>query len=79
MSIGITDQYRKNGYGSKLIEYIKKISIKLKIKKLSLYVLTINKPAINLYEKHKFKKIFVDENYYKTLKTKSAFYYELTH
>ena len=38
--------------------------------------LTNNIGAIKLYEKCGLRRIFEDKNYYETLETKSAYYYE---
>ncbi len=78
MSIGVLPKYRKQGFGSKLIKYLQKHILKThdyKVK-MSLFVLTNNEPAIQLYEKNKFKQIFCNKNYYETLPVKSAYYYE---
>ena len=76
MSIGILPTFRKCGLATNLIKTLKqKITNKYKIK-LSLFVLTNNQAAINLYEKNNFYRIFEDKNYYETLPHKNAYYYE---
>ena len=72
MSIGVLPEFRRKGLGSLLINYIKELDND----KISLYVLTNNKCAINFYNKNKFKQIQRVEDYYTTLPVKSAFYYE---
>ena len=74
MSICVLAKYRKNGYGTQLIKHLEKIIFP--VKHISLYVLTNNYAAIKLYEKNNFKKQFENKNYYMTLETKSAYYYE---
>ena len=55
--IGVLEQYRNKGIGSKLMEY-------LKDKSISLEVDINNKYAIKLYEKYGFKKASIRKNYY---------------
>ncbi len=78
MSIGILPQYRKQGYGSILLNYLQQYINKNYHYPIitSLYVLTTNTAAIKLYEKYNFIKKFKNENYYTNLLTKSAYYYE---
>ena len=78
MSIGIKDKYRKKGFGCKLINKLKdyiKENYNYNVK-ISLYVLTNNIGAIKLYEKCGLRRIFEDKNFFETLETKSAYYYE---
>jgi len=72
MSIAVLPEYRKKGYATQLIKHLRENCNM----KMSLYVLTTNESAIKLYEKNGFVKQFEDKNYYTTLPTKSAFYYE---
>ena len=55
--IGVLEQYRNKGIGSKLMEY-------LNDKNISLEVDINNEIAIKLYEKYGFKKVSIRENYY---------------
>ena len=55
--IGVLEEYRNKGIGSKLMEY-------LSDKPISLEVEINNKYAIKLYEKYGFKKVSVRKNYY---------------
>ena len=78
MSIAIDKEFRNNGLATQLIEHLRdyvKTNYKYKVK-LSLFVLTNNIPAITLYEKNYFKRIFEDTNYYESLPHKNAYYYE---
>lgn len=52
----VTEKERGNGYGSLLMEEIKKISKKEKVKRIELNVFTFNGIAIKLYEKLGYKK-----------------------
>lgn len=73
MSIAISKKYRGNGYGSQIIEFLKK---KFENQTISLYVQTQNKHAVQFYFKHKFELKKYIENYYYELKYKSAYYCE---
>ena len=73
MSIAVSDIYKKNNIGTKLIQYIKDT---YDVAKISLYVQSCNTIAISFYKKNEFKIINTIEEYYKTLKCKSAYYYE---
>lgn len=55
--IGVIEEYRNKGIGSKLMEY-------LKDKNISLEVDVENEYAIKLYEKYGFKKVSIRKNYY---------------
>ena len=58
------EAYRKQGVASKLLRHIID-SYKDNKEKLMLEVRSKNIPAISLYEKFGFKRIYVRENYYK--------------
>ncbi len=58
--ITIFDEYRKKGYGSKLISYLVSLN-----KPISLEVKADNNAAIHLYEKYGFKIVSVRKGYYK--------------
>ena len=62
MSISILDNYRKNGYGSQLIDYLKRFNTSL-----TLNVQEINTSAIDFYKKNGFEIIEQKKNYYDTL------------
>lgn len=55
--IGVLEEYRNKGIGSKLMEY-------LKDKPISLEVDINNEFAIKLYEKYGFKRVSIRKNYY---------------
>lgn len=55
--IGVIEEYRNKGIGSKLMEYLKDKSISLEVDTNNIY-------AIRLYEKYGFKKVSVRKNYY---------------
>lgn len=55
--IGVLEEYRNKGIGSKLMEY-------LKDKPITLEVDVTNEFAIKLYEKYGFKKVSVRKKYY---------------
>ena len=55
--IGVLEEYRNKGIGSKLMEYLGN-------KNISLEVDTNNEYAIKLYEKYGFKKVSIRKNYY---------------
>ena len=71
LSIAVHPDYRKKGVGTMLVNKIKDLDND----EISLYVLTTNKQAITFYEKNGFKCVKKLDNYYSTLDTKSAFYY----
>lgn len=74
LSIAVDKKYRKNGFGSKIIEYYKKIK---NIKTIGLYVKYNNDNAILFYKKHGFKiKKFV-KDYYQNLDCNDAYYMRL--
>lgn len=66
-SIAIDPEHRRNGYATKLLEFLKN-----NYKDITLYVQKGNF-AIDLYKKNEFKIIQVNENYYTTLEEKCAF------
>ena len=55
--IGVLEEYRNKGIGSKLMEYLDN-------KNISLEVDVNNENAIKLYEKYGFKKVSIRKNYY---------------
>ena len=61
----IDKKYRKLGYASCLINYIKDYPIKYMLKKITLEVSRNNNEAINLYKKNNFHQIGIRKNYYK--------------
>lgn len=66
-SIAIDPEHRRNGYATKLLEFLKN-----NYKDITLYVQKGNF-AIDLYKKNEFKIIQVNENYYTTLSEKCAY------
>jgi len=72
MSIAILKEHRNKGLGTLLVNKIKNLNCEI----ISLYVLTTNIGAIKFYETNGFKNIKKNNNYYESLETKSAFYYE---
>ena len=55
----IFDEFKRNGYGFKLINYLI-----AKDKDISLEVNSLNVPAISLYKKVGFKEVAIRKNYY---------------
>lgn len=66
-SIAIDDKYRRKGYATKLLQYLKN-----NYSDITLYVQKGNQ-AIGLYKKNDFKIICEDSNYYTTLDEKCAY------
>ena len=54
-ALGIGAEYRRRGYGTKLLEYLKDLAKKLECTDMYLTVNEENIPAINNYEKFGFK------------------------
>ena len=73
MSIAISKLNRGKGYGSKIMEFLKKTFLKYT---LSLYVQIQNKDAVRFYLKHNFKIKKTLVNYYDKLEHKNAYYCE---
>lgn len=62
--LGVNTKYKKQGYGSKLLDNIKQEAKRLNVKYIRLFVVDCNTPAINYYQKNKFIKqdgIFVEQ------------------
>lgn len=54
---GVNVDYLKKGMGSRMIEYAMEITEKKNMEYLRLFVVDINKPAINIYVKNGFKQV----------------------
>jgi ribosomal-protein-alanine N-acetyltransferase len=72
-SIAVSKNYRNNGIGKLLIDYIIKQVKDLEFKKLSLHVNVKNIPAQKIYSKFGFKTIEWIDNYYSNIKTDALF------
>jgi ribosomal-protein-alanine N-acetyltransferase len=69
ISIAVDPKYQKLGIGTKLINFIIRKSKRMKFKEVSLEVSTINKGAINFYNKIGFKTVNIIKKYYKNGKS----------
>ena len=67
-SIAIDEDFRENGYGTELINYIKKYN-----QNITLNVMQTNLIAINFYKKNGFKVKELRENYYENLENNNAY------
>lgn len=76
MSIAISKSNRGKGYGSKIMEFLKKTFLKYT---LSLNVQIQNKDAVRFYLKHNFEIKETLTNYYDELIHKDAYYCEFTY
>ena len=77
MTISVLDEYRRYGIGSKLLEEMIKIHEKTKeLTYITLHVQTSNEVALRFYEKHKFERVKLLENYYtgNEINPKDAYY-----
>lgn len=70
-SIAIDKQFRKNGYGTSIINYIKNYN-----KNITLNVSQINLIAIIFYKKNGFKIKDIRKNYYENLENNDAYLLE---
>ena len=66
LNLTVSKDYRSNGIASELLEMIFAKCFILNSLDIYLETRVDNKPAINLYEKHGFKRISIRKNYYKT-------------
>ena len=64
LNIGIDTDFKRQGYGTGLINHLIEELIKRNICKILLEVRTGNKSAIQFYKKQGFEKISVRKNYY---------------
>ena len=62
--IEVREDYRKQNYGSKMLEYLIKIGESRNIENITLEVNVNNEGAIKLYEKYDFKKVAIRTKYY---------------
>ena len=74
MSLAISKLYRRNGYATELIQYIKDNYLLDNFKQITLYMLENNINAQNLYLKNKFIQDKFILNYYVSLQ-KNAYLY----
>jgi ribosomal-protein-alanine N-acetyltransferase len=63
-NVAVLKNYRKNGFGKKLIDKLIEYAKENKLIFLTLEVRITNIPAINLYEKCGFVKVGIRKNYY---------------
>lgn len=77
LDIATKNEYKKMGFASMLIDYIK--SIKQPNQTISLEVKESNYPAINLYAKHGFKTISKRKKYYKNGESANVMFFGLNH
>jgi [ribosomal protein S18]-alanine N-acetyltransferase len=64
MNIVIKKDFRNNGIGSLLLDYLISYSKSINLKTITLEVNEINIPAIKLYEKFGFEKLGIRKKYY---------------
>ena len=64
MNIVIKKDFRNNGIGSLLLDYLITYSKSINLKTITLEVNEINIPAIKLYEKFDFEKLGIRKKYY---------------
>ena len=64
MNIVIKKDFRNNGIGSLLLDYLISYSKSINLKTITLEVNEINIPAIKLYEKFDFEKLGIRKKYY---------------
>ncbi len=63
-TIGVKENYRKQGYGQIMMDYITKDAEEKGCENISLEVRVSNEKAIKLYEKNGFIQINIRKNYY---------------
>ena len=73
MSVGISEKYRRRGFATEFINYLKSFDNYYSI---TLYVLDSNIAAQNFYIKNKFKKESVLKNYYFSLDNADGFLFK---
>ena len=64
MNIVVKKDFRNNGIGSLLLDYLISYSKSINLKTITLEVNEINIPAIKLYEKFNFEKLGIRKKYY---------------
>lgn len=64
MNIVVKKDFRNNGIGSLLLDYLISYSKSINLKTITLEVNEINIPAIKLYEKFAFSKLGIRKKYY---------------
>lgn len=64
MNIVVKKDFRNNGIGSLLLDYLISYSKSINLKTITLEVNEINIPAIKLYEKFDFEKLGIRKKYY---------------
>ncbi len=64
--IFVREKFQREGIGSKLLNYVEGLLLKMGIRKLFLEVRASNHKAINFYKKNGFLKIGIRHNYYKS-------------
>ena len=73
-NIAIKNEYRRKGYGEKLLKYLISEGISKKADFITLEVRKSNSNAINLYEKLGFKNVGIRKNFYKNPKEDGIIY-----
>lgn len=63
-TVSVDKEYRQNGIGSEIMEFIIRFSLDREVKTVNLEVDVNNKAAISLYEKYKFEKVGYIKDYY---------------
>ena len=63
-NVAVKEEYRRQGIADALIDEAVSFSKNLKLSFLSLEVRASNSAAINLYEKHGFKSVAIQKDYY---------------
>lgn len=66
LNIAISPSYRRQGLGSRLIDFLKNKAESYNAKQIILEVRESNTAAIQLYQLHQFKQIGIRKDYYKT-------------
>ena len=65
LGIAVDKNYTRKNIASTMLNHIIEVCKKMDLDNIFLEVRESNIPAINLYEKHGFKKISIRTNYYK--------------
>lgn len=68
LNLAIKSEFRKKGYGSRLLQELLTIGNNRQLRKIFLEVRSSNKPAIQLYQRAGFKEIGIRKDYYRTIK-----------
>ena len=63
-NIGVQEEYRHNGIGTKLMAHLISLAIELRVDNITLEVRQSNAIAINLYKKFGFHEVAIRKYYY---------------